>query len=87
MAAHQHLGRGTLLGTYDGAAGTASADTTYGLHFYFNDPLGTRRAQTDYAGVVEHTCQSLPYGDGETCAPTPTENLFTGKERDSESGN
>ncbi len=78
---------GTLLGTYDGAAGTASADTTYGLHFYFNDPLGTRRVQTDYAGVVEQTCQSLPYGDGETCAPTPTENLFTGKERDSESGN
>src|SRR5271157_4806922 len=68
---------GKLLGTYDND----------GLHFYLDDPLGTRRAQTDYAGVVEQTCQSLPYGDGETCLPTPTEHLFTGKERDAESGN
>ncbi len=68
---------GKLLATYDND----------GLHFYFNDPLGTRRAQTDYAGVVEQTCQSLPFGDGESCGPTPTEHLFTGKERDAESGN
>ncbi len=68
---------GNLLGTYD----------EFGTHFYFDDPLGTRRAQTDSQGVLEQTCQSLPYGDGETCAPTPTEHLFTGKERDTESGN
>ncbi len=68
---------GKLLGTYDND----------GLHFYLDDPLGTRRVQTDYAGVVEKDCASLPYGDGESCAPTPTEHLFTGKERDSESGN
>jgi len=68
---------GTLIATYD-------AD---GLHFYLNDPLGTRRVQTDYAGVVERQCSSLPFGDGETCTPTPTEHLFTGKERDAESGN
>jgi len=68
---------GKLIATYDGD----------GLHFYFDDPLGTRRVQTDYAGVVERNCQSLPYGDGETCATTPTEHLFTGKERDAESGN
>jgi RHS repeat-associated protein len=68
---------GKLLATYDPT----------GLHFYFNDPLGSRRVQTDSAGVVERTCQNLPYGDGETCQPTPTENLFTGKERDTESGN
>jgi RHS repeat-associated protein len=43
--------------------------------------------QTDYAGVVEKSCQSLPFGDGETCLATPTEHLFTGKERDAESGN
>jgi RHS repeat-associated protein len=66
-----------LLATYDND----------GLHFYFNDPLGTRRAQTDYAGVLQQTCQSLPYGNAETCGPTPTEHLFTGKERDAESGN
>jgi RHS repeat-associated protein len=68
---------GKLLATYD----------MTGLHFYFDDPLGTRRVQTDYAGVIERTCASLPYGDGETCTPTPTEHLFTGKERDAESGN
>ncbi|MGD0941559.1 MAG: DUF4329 domain-containing protein [Terracidiphilus sp.] len=82
---------GTLLGTYDND----------GLHFYFNDPLGTRRAQTDYAGVIEQTCASLPYGDLLNCTTppnsggsaypasliAPTEQHFTGKERDTESGN
>ncbi|HEX4019860.1 MAG TPA: RHS repeat-associated core domain-containing protein [Acidobacteriaceae bacterium] len=69
---------GTLIGTYD----------SNGLHFYLNDWLGTRRVQTDYEGVTEQTCSSLPYGNGETCTtPFPTENLFTGKERDAESGN
>jgi RHS repeat-associated protein len=48
---------GKLLGTYD----------KDGLHFYFDDPLGTRRAQTDSAGVLEETCQSLPYGDALNC--------------------
>jgi RHS repeat-associated protein len=37
--------------------------------------------------VLERTCSSLPYGDQESCAATPTEHLFTGKERDTESGN
>lgn len=77
---------GQLIGTYD-------AD---GLHFYQNDWLGTRRAQTDYAGVQQQTCTSLPFGDGLNCsgagqyAPSlqyPTEHHFTGKERDAESGN
>jgi RHS repeat-associated protein len=71
---------GALIATYDND----------GLHFYFNDPLGSRRAQTDYAGVLEQTCSSLPYGDQLTCTgsvTTPTEHHFTGKERDSESGN
>jgi len=67
---------GKLLGTYD----------VDGTHFYFDDPLGTRRAQTDYAGVLEKTCQSLPYGNSESCPPSPTEHLFAGKERDAESG-
>ena len=82
---------GKLLGTYDND----------GLHFYLDDPLGTRRVQTDSAGVVEQTCQSLPYGDGLNCITppnasgatyagsltAPTEHHFTGKERDAESGN
>jgi RHS repeat-associated protein len=72
---------GKLLATYD----------KDGLHFYFDDPLGTRRAQTDYAGVLEQTCSSLPYGDALNCSggnlQAPTEHHFTGKERDTESGN
>ncbi|MGA7830606.1 MAG: RHS repeat-associated core domain-containing protein [Terracidiphilus sp.] len=72
---------GTLIATYDND----------GLHFYLNDPLGTRRAQTDYTGVLEQTCASLPFGDGLNCSGgnlnAPTEHHFTGKERDTESGN
>lgn len=71
---------GKLLATYDND----------GLHFYLEDPLGTRRAQTDYAGVQEQTCSSLPFGDGLACTGStqyPTEHHFTGKERDQESGN
>jgi RHS repeat-associated protein len=72
---------GKLLATYD----------NNGLHFYLNDPLGTRRAQTDYAGVLEQTCSSLPFGDALNCSGgnqnAPTEHHFTGKERDTESGN
>ena len=76
---------GKLIATYDGGGAG-----TYGLHFYLNDPLGTRRAQTDYAGVLEQTCSSLPYGDALSCSGSivaPTEHHFTGKERDTESGN
>jgi len=71
---------GQLIATYDND----------GLHFYLNDPLGTRRAQTDYAGVLEQTCASLPFGDALNCTNSlqfPTEHHFTGKERDVESGN
>ena len=71
---------GKLLATYD----------QDGLHFYLDDPLGTRRAQTDYAGLQEQTCRSLPFGDGLACTGStqyPAEQHFTGKERDAESGN
>jgi RHS repeat-associated protein len=77
---------GKLLATYDGDA-LNGTDLTGGLHYYFDDPLGTRRVQTDYAGNIEKSCSSLPFGDQESCGPTPTEHLFTGKERDTESGN
>jgi len=75
---------GKLIGTYDG---NVSSPT---LHFHFDDPLGTRRAQANAAGVLEATYQSLPFGDGYIASGTvsdPTENHFTGKERDAESGN
>ena len=83
---------GKILATYQVASlpnpgNPSNPLQTSTLHFYLDDPLGSRRVQTDYAGVVEQTCTSLPYGDGESCAPSPTEHLFTGKERDTESGN
>jgi RHS repeat-associated protein len=77
---------GKLIGTYDGNVSAPS------LHFYVDDPLGTRRAQVSAAGALEATYQSLPFGDGlaqnpVTTTDDPTENHFTGKERDTESGN
>jgi RHS repeat-associated protein len=78
----------------------AHLDATYdtkGLHFHISDPLGSRRVQTSSAtGLVEETCQSLPFGDVLDCyiptsapatADDATEHHFTGKERDTESGN
>ncbi len=76
-----------LSATYDKANGGA-------LHFHISDPLGTRRVQTDMNGKIEETCQSLPFGENLNCSTTAlataddaTEHHFTGKERDSESGN
>jgi RHS repeat-associated protein len=87
---HTNVWAGSLLiATYAQDDTVKSGTTTENglLHFYFDDPLGTRRAQTDYAGHLEQTCSSLPYGDSESCGSSPTEHLFTGKERDAESGN
>ena len=74
---------GSLLATYD----------PKGLHYAFSDILGTKRVQASGTGVVEETCQSLPFGDGLNCAQTAvataddaTEHHFTKKERDTESG-
>ncbi|HEY1809167.1 MAG TPA: RHS repeat-associated core domain-containing protein, partial [Acidobacteriaceae bacterium] len=60
---------------------------TDGLHYELADPLGTRRILAATNGSVQQSCTSLPFGDGEDCPTTPTEHLYTGKERDSESGN
>ena len=70
---------GKLIGTYDAQS----------LHYYFDDPLGTRRAQANSSGVLEAVYVSLPFGDGYAMAGSddPTENHYTGKERDVESGN
>ena len=71
---------GQLLATYDPS----------GLHFPLSDPLGTKRVQASSTGSVELSCTSLPYGDGLSCTGSgqdATEHHFTGKERDTESGN
>ncbi len=80
---------GQLLATYS-AVQDANGQADGALHFYLNDWVGTRRVQTDYAGIQEHDCSSLPFGDVPTCTQSidgPTEHHFTGKEHDSESGN
>ena len=80
------FGGNKLLATYD----------TSGLHFHLTDPLGTRRVQTNSSGMPELDCESLPFGDQQNCFPDPNAPVtaddatplhFTGKERDSESGN
>ena len=77
---------GKLMATYDAT----------GLHFHLTDPLGTRRMQTNAAGQPETDIQSLPFGDQlysftDVNAPSTADDStplhFTGKERDSESGN
>jgi RHS repeat-associated protein len=61
------------------------------LYFSLNDWLGTRRAEVSSSGCTATTYSNLPYGDqlvtsGGGC-PYITEQHFTGKERDGESGN
>jgi RHS repeat-associated protein len=71
-----------------------------GLHYELADPLGTKRVQANTKGFVEEWYASLPYGDALTPIPNTactsanncfaedaTEHHFTGKERDTESGN
>ncbi|HEY4356292.1 MAG TPA: RHS repeat-associated core domain-containing protein, partial [Acidobacteriaceae bacterium] len=77
---HTNLGAGdALLATYDGN----------GLHYHLADWLGTNRVQTDRHGNIEETCTNQPFGDNQQCSNSSleaTEQHFTGKERDTESG-
>jgi RHS repeat-associated protein len=69
---------GKLLATYQGT-------NTY---FHFTDWLGTRRYEANSAGALSETCTNLPFGDSQSCTGTPdaTEQHFTSKEHDTESG-
>lgn len=71
---------GHLIATYE--------NDGLGVHFHLSDWLGTRRVQTDYAGNLESTYETLPYGELIPANQSlgATEHLFTGKERDTESG-
>jgi RHS repeat-associated protein len=74
---------GRLLATYD-APGQASP----GYHYNLTDWLGTKRMQTTSGGNQQETCISNPFGDGLSCTggADATEQHFTGKDRDVESG-
>ena len=60
-------------------------------HYHFSDWLGSRRVQAGGAsGGPEETCWNQPFGDNLVCSGSgtdATEHHFTGKERDTESGN
>ena len=67
----------------------ARRDSSGKVDYYLADHLGSSRVVTDSAGNILDDCDFLPFG-GTTCAAGPTSGNtydFTGKERDSESGN
>jgi RHS repeat-associated protein len=89
--AHTNVMAPGLSATYDA---DLSGTTSGPLYFHLSDWLGTRRQQTDFAGNPLLNFTGLPFGDGlatipvsNTDAADATEHHFTGKERDSESGN
>jgi RHS repeat-associated protein len=84
---------------FSGGRLTATYDT-HGLHYAIADPLGTKRVQELISptgtAALDESCYSLPFGNDignprTTNCPGPgvdaTEHHFTGKERDTESGN
>src|ERR1019366_2886007 len=72
-------------------AGGRHLATSQGGAFYYNHTnwLGTEAARSDSNGNLCETLANLPFGDAlqtsGSCSPTP--DFFTGKERDTESGN
>jgi RHS repeat-associated protein len=70
---------GKHLATYVGG----TSGTTY---FDHGDQVGTGRARTTATGGGAETCQSLPFGDGQSCSGSDISPLhFMDKERDPES--
>jgi RHS repeat-associated protein len=87
---------GKLVGTYDPSPNPAYNPANPAglspvlpvLSFRLTDWQGTLRATTDSSGVLQGTCTGLPYGDQIACQGNiPDPHHFTGKERDTESGN
>jgi RHS repeat-associated protein len=61
-------------------------DSSSNIEYYFADRIGSSRVVTNASGTILADCDYFPYG-GTACSPSSTNNyLFTGKERDSESG-
>lgn len=83
---------GKLVATYQNDNGGTTPETG-NLHFALLDWLGTKRLQTSHDGTYDNSWRSLPFGDvppsppgGSYSTPDATEQHFTGKERDTESG-
>jgi RHS repeat-associated protein len=77
----------SLIATYSNDNG-GSTPQTGAVHVFLSDWLGTKRVQTTYNGTTETTWANLPFGDGcNNCnGGGASEQHFTGKERDTESG-
>ena len=82
---------GSQIATYSND-NNGTTPQTGGLHFILSDWLGTKRAQTAYDGTTESSWANLPFGDGlqQNCSgcsgEDASEQHFTDKERDAESG-
>jgi RHS repeat-associated protein len=79
---------GTLRNEYIFFAGRriARRDSSGNVEYYVADHLGSARVVTNASGAILESCDYYPYG-GSNCVPSSINNyLFTGKERDSESG-
>ena len=75
---------------YAGARHLATYDSaTNATYFIHGDWQGTERLRTNSAGASYETCSNLPFGDSQQCSGgTDVSPMhFTGKERDTESGN
>jgi RHS repeat-associated protein len=61
-------------------------DSSSNIEYYFADQIGSARVVTNASGTILEDCDYFPYG-GSGCSPSSVNNyLFTGKDRDSESG-
>lgn len=77
---------GRLIATYQND-NNATTPLSGNLHFSLNDWLGTKRVQTASDGSFENSWINLPFGESQAGTQLDsTENHFTGKERDLESG-
>jgi RHS repeat-associated protein len=66
----------------------ARRDSSGSVYYYFGDHLGTSRVITTNAGAICYDADFYPFGGERTITNTCAQNYkFTGKERDSETGN
>jgi RHS repeat-associated protein len=72
--------------TFFGGKRISRRDSSNNIEYYFADEIGSARVVTNSSGTILEDCDYFPYG-GSGCSPSSINNyLFTGKERDSESG-
>ncbi len=66
----------------------AQRTSSAAIYYYFGDHLGTSRVMTTSAGAVCYSADFYPFGGERVFTDTCAQNYkFTGKERDTETGN